>query len=202
MGPGGSALVIAIFIKASAAVLLPVFLAAAAARRRFLAGALLAAATLTLASVIAFGFRLPDLSTQGRLVTAIGIPNLIGLALGQGGETGTLQIVVAALAAVAVLACAIWAGRRPGEWITACGIAMLVLVVSLSWAAPWYVLWILPFAALSAGQRLRVATTVLGAYLIVAFMPAALLLADDIEFHPAATRLGVAHTRAIAKVFR
>ena len=152
--------------------------------------------------MIAFGFHLPDLSTQGRLVTAIGIPNLIGLALGQGGETGTLQIVVGALAGLAVLACAIWAGRRPREWITACGIAMLVLVVSLSWAAPWYVLWILPFAALSAGRWLRVATTVLGAYLILAFMPAAVLLADDIGFHPAATPLGVEHTRAIAKVFR
>ena len=201
-GWAGSALVTAIFVKASAAVLLPVLLVAAAARRRFLAGALLAAVALTLASLFAFGFHLPDLVTQGRLVTAIGIPNLIGLALGQGGETGTLQIVVGALAGLAVLGCAIWAGRRPREWITACGIAMLALVVSLSWAAPWYVLWILPFAALSAGRWLRVATTVLGAYLILAFMPAAVLLADDIGFHPAATPLGVEHTRAIAKVFR
>ena len=201
-GGAGSALVTAIFVKASAAVLLPVLLVAAAARRRFLAGALLAAVALTLASLFAFGFHLPDLFTQGRLVTAIGIPNLIGLALGQGGETGTLQIVIGALAGLAVLACAIWAGRRPREWITACGIAMLALVVSLSWAAPWYVLWILPFAALSAGRWLRVATTVLGAYLILAFMPAAVLLADDIGFHPAATPLGVEHTRAIAKVFR
>lgn len=201
-GGAGSALVTAIFVKASAAVLLPVLLVAAAARRRFLAGALLAAVPVTLASVTAFGFHLPDLSTQGRLVTAIGIPNLIGLALGQGGETGTLQIVIGALAGLAVLACAIWAGRRPRGWITACGIAMLALVVSLSWAAPWYVLWILPFAALSAGRWLRVATTVLGAYLILAFMPAAVLLADDIGFHPAATPLGVKHTRAIAKVFR
>ena len=200
-GGAGSALVTAIFVKASAAVLLPVLLVAAAARRRFLAGALLAALALTFASLFAFGFHLPDLVTQGRLVTAIGIPNLIGLALGR-GETGTLQIVIGALAGLTVLACAIWAGRRPREWITACGIAMLALVVSLSWASPWYVLWILPFAALSAGRWLRVATTVLGAYLILAFMPAAVLLADDIGFHPAATPLGVEHTRAIAKVFR
>jgi alpha-1,6-mannosyltransferase len=200
-GRAGAALVTAVFIKASATVLLPVFIAAAA-RRRFLAGALLAATALTVASVSTFGFHLPDLVTQGRLVTSIGIPNLIGLALGQGGETGTLQLVVGAFAVFAVLGCAIWTLRRPRDWIAACGVSMLVLVVSLSWAAPWYVLWILPFAALSAGRRLRVATTVLGAYLIVAFMPAAVLLADEIGFHPAATPLGVEHTRAIAKVFR
>jgi Glycosyltransferase family 87 len=201
-GGAGGALVTGIFVKASAAVLLPVFLVAGAARRRFVAGALLAAAALALVSVSAFGVHLPDLSTQGRLVTAIGIPNLIGLALGQGGETATLQIIVGALAGLAVLGCAIWAGRRPREWITACGIAMLALVVSLSWAAPWYVLWILPFAALSAGRRLRVATTLLGAYLILAFMPAAVLLAGEVGFHPAATPLGVEHARAIANVFR
>ncbi len=91
-GWAGSALVTAIFVKASAAVLLPVLLVAAAARRRFLAGALLAAVVLALASLFAFGFHLPDLVTQGRLVTAIGIPNLIGLALGQGGETGTAAV--------------------------------------------------------------------------------------------------------------
>jgi hypothetical protein len=201
-GRAGSALVAAVFVKASAAVLLPVFIAAAAVRLRFLGGALLAAAGLTAASLIALGFHTPDLATQGGLVTAIGIPNLIGLALGQGGETGILQLVVGAFAALAVLGCAIWTLRRPRDWIAACGVSMLVLVVSLSWAAPWYVIWILPFAALSTGRRLRVATTVLGAYLIVAFMPAAVLLADDIGFHPAGTRLGVQHTRAIAKVFR
>ena len=39
------------------------------------------------ASLIAFGLHIPDLSTQSRLVTNESVPNLIGLALGAGGET-------------------------------------------------------------------------------------------------------------------
>jgi hypothetical protein len=195
------ALIAAVFIKASAAVLVPVFLAAGS-RRRFLAGAFLAAGIFGLASVIAFGTRLPDLSTQGRLVTAIGIPNLVGLALGQGGETATLHAAFSLALLLTVAACTVWVFRRPRDWGGASAVALLVLVVSLSWAAPWYVLWILPFAALSSARALRAVVVVLGAYLILAFMPAAVLLAGDIGFRPAATPLGLRHTAEIDALVR
>jgi alpha-1,6-mannosyltransferase len=199
-GGAGAALVAAVFIKASAAVLLPLLLAAGSGRR-LLFGALVGAAGLALASIGVFGLHLPDLVTQSRLVTAIGIPNLVGLALGQGGETVGLQFAFGLLVALTVAGSTIWV-RRGGDWIAACGVSMLVLVISLSWAAPWYVLWILPFAALSAGRRLRATVIVLGAYFILAFMPAAALLAGDAGFRPADTPLGVHHTREIATVFR
>ena len=199
-GRAGGALLAAVFIKASAAVLLLVLFAAGSARR-VLAGALVAAAGLALASIGAFGLHLPDLVTQSRLVTAIGIPNLVGLALGQGGETAGLALAFGLLVALTVVSCSIWV-RRGGDWITGCGVTMFVVVVSLSWAAPWYVLWILPFAALSAGWRLRAAVLVLGAYFILAFMPAAATLARDAGFRPAETALGVRHSHAIAAAFR
>jgi len=195
------ALIAAVFIKASAAVLVPVFLAAGS-MRRFLAGAFLAAGIFGLASVIAFGTRLPDLSTQGRLVTAIGIPNLVGLALGQGGETATLHAAFSLALLLTVAACTVWVFCRPRDWGGASAVALLVLVVSLSWAAPWYVLWILPFAALSSARALRAVVVVLGAYLILAFMPAAVLLAGDIGFRPAATPLGLRHTAEIDALVR
>jgi hypothetical protein len=144
----GVALMTAIFIKASAAVLLPLFLVAGG-RRWFLAGSLLTGGILAAISVIAFGYHLPDLSTQSSLVTAVGLPNLFGLALGLGGETAGLSTIFSLTVALAVAACTIRIIRRPGDWIGACAVAMLVLVVSLSWAAPWYLLWVLPLAALS-----------------------------------------------------
>ena len=97
----GAALVLAVFIKASAAVLLPVFIATGH-RRGLVRGGLAAVAVLGTASVIAFGAHTPDLSTQSRLVTAIGLPNLLGLVLGQGEETHALHLVLT-LGVVAVV---------------------------------------------------------------------------------------------------
>ena len=195
------ALTTALAIKASAAVLLPMFLFAGP-RRRFLAGAGLAAAIIAAASLIAFGWHGPDLGTQSRLVTAIGIPNLIGVALGRGGETATLHAIIDAVVALAVLAGAIRVFRRPDELVATCAVVLVLVVVSLSWAAPWYVSWVLPFAALAGRARVRIAILVLGAYFILAFMPAALTLLGDLHFRPDLTPLGVRHTRAINAVVR
>lgn len=197
LGAGaGAALTAAVAVKASAAVLLPLFLLAGA-RRPFLAGGLAAAAVLGIAGVLAFGLHLPDLSTQSRLVTAIGLPNLLGLALGQGGESAGLRTIVNVALFATVVGCTAWVVRRQREWLTASAVVLLVLVVSLSWAAPWYILWILPFAALSAERRLRAIVVGLGVYFILAFMPAAVPLENAIHFRPTATPLGIRHTRAI-----
>ncbi len=202
-GPGSAfALVAAAFVKAPAGLLLPIFALAGQSRRRFIRFSLLAGAGFGTATIIAFGLHLPDLVTQGRLVTAIGIPNLIGLALGQGGETAALRAVFNAVVLLVLAGCSIWAWRRPDRWLTASAVALLVLVVSLSWAAPWYVVWILPFVALAGSRRLRIAVLVLTAYFIVAFMPSASLLASDLGFRPAATALGVRHTLEINALVR
>ena len=58
-------------------------------------------------------------------------------------------------------------------------------------------MWVLPFAALSPAQRMRGAVVLLGAYFLIAFMPAAYLLARDIHFAPQSTHLGVAHRRQV-----
>src|SRR5207244_8757712 len=90
----GAVFVTAAAIKASAGVLIPVVLAGHLSSRPRLArlalGMVLAAAVLAAASLIAFGLHVPDLSTQSRLVTNVSVPNLIGLALGSGGETESL----------------------------------------------------------------------------------------------------------------
>lgn len=192
----GAALVLAIAVKASAALLAPLFLAAGH-RRGLIRGGLAAAIVLGAASAIAFGLHTPDLSTQSRLVTAIGLPNLLGLALGQGGETPALHLAVEVALLSVVGGCTAAVARGKLSWLTAAALVLAALTVSLSWAVPWYLLWVLPFAALSPARRTRAAVVVLGAYFLIAFMPAAYLLARDIGFAPQSTSLGVVHRRQI-----
>jgi hypothetical protein len=199
----GAAVITATAIKASGGVLIPVVLAAMLRSPRRLAqvalgmaGAVLVVAAVSLA---AFGLHIPDLSTQSRLVTNVSVPNLIGLAVGSGGETETLHKLLSAALVLAVVLCCVQAWRRRGP-ITASGWASVALLVTLSWVLPWYVLWVLPMAALSSSRRLRAAALVLGVYLIIAWAPASGQLWDAIGFHPEKTSLGRLHQRYVKEL--
>jgi hypothetical protein len=167
----GLALVCALAIKLPAAILLPIVFVVSSRRRWLLGGMAVAGVLVAVASYTAFGLHVPDLGTQSDLVTPVGLPNLLGYGLGLGGETVGLRGVLTVGLLVVVGVCAGWAGRRTGDWIAPAGVAILVLLVTLSWQAPWYVLWLLPFAALTRRPQLRVAALVVGVYLIVAFVP-------------------------------
>ncbi len=199
----GVAFATAAGIKASAGVLVPVVLAsllrAPRALIQFLLGLLGAAAVVGVASLLAFGLHIPDLSTQSRLVTNESVPNLIGLALGAGGQSETLRVLMSGVLAVSVLLCCRLAWRER-ESVTASGWASVALLVTLSWVLPWYVLWALPLAALSRSRRLRAVVLVLGAYLIVAWAPASGLLWNAIGFHPERTSLGRLHQRYVKEL--
>ncbi len=199
----GAAVITATAIKASGGVLIPVVLAAMLRSPRRLAqvalGMALAGVAITAVSLAAFGLHIPDLSTQSRLVTNVSVPNLIGLALGSGGETETLHKLLSAALVVSLVLCCVQAWRRRGP-ITAAGWASVALLVTLSWVLPWYVLWVLPMAALSSSRRLRVAALVVGVYLIVAWAPASGLLWNAIGFHPEKTSLGRLHQRYVKEL--
>jgi len=201
----GAAFVTAAAFKASAAILIPVLLAGLLHSRRTLCqvilGMLAAGVVLGLASLVAFGLHIPDLSTQSRLVTNESIPNLLGLAVGAGGETETLHLLLTAALALAVASCCVLAYRRRDP-ITACGWASVALLVTLSWVLPWYVVWALPLAALSRSRRLRVTVLALGVYLIVAWAPASGLLWNAIGFHPERTALGRLHNRYVRELLQ
>ncbi len=199
----GAAFVVAIGLKASAAVLVPVVLAWLVRYPRALArvvlGMLVAGAVVAAASLLAFGLHIPDLSTQSELVTSESIPNLIGLALGLGGETAMLRDFIT-LALVASVAWCCWLAWRTRDAVTASGWASVALLVTLSWVLPWYVLWLLPLAALSRSRRLRTAALVLGAYLIVTWAPASTALWNVLDFHPENTALGRLHHRYVKEL--
>jgi hypothetical protein len=55
---------------------------------------------------------------------------------------------------------------------------------------PWYVIWLAPLAALGASQRLRRATLVLTAFLILTFVPAMQLYLGAHGLNPLDTPAG------------
>jgi len=216
----GIAFVTATAIKASAAVLLPAVLVSLLRTPRALSRLLLGMAgaglVLGAASLLAFGLHIPDLSTQSRLVTSESVPNLIGLVFGSGGENERLhELMTVALAASVLGSCwLVWRRREPtakavdgaeyggasDRLLTASGWASVALLVTLSWVLPWYVLWVLPLAALSSSRRLRTTVLVLGVYLIVAWAPASGLVWSAIGFHPEKTPLGRLHQRYVKEL--
>lgn len=199
----GAAFMTGAAIKASGAILFPVVLAALLRAPRalvqVLVGMLVAGVVLAAASVLAFGLHVPDLSTQSSLVTSESIPNLLGLAVGAGGESAGMRSALSVVLVAIVLACA-WLAWSRRDAITASGWASVALLVTLSWVLPWYVLWVLPLAALSSSRRLRTTALVLGVYLIVAWAPASGMLWRAIHFYPEKTPLGRLHHRYVKEL--
>jgi hypothetical protein len=161
-----------------------------------IAGMVSAGVVLGACSVIAFGPHLPNLGTQGRLVISVSLPNLLGLLLGQGGETDTMRAILSSLLIASVLASSLLAWRWHDS-LTASGWATVALLVTLAWVLPWYILWVLPLAALSASRKLRAAALALSAYLILTWMPLATAMDSALGFHPAKTPVGELHQRYV-----
>lgn len=166
----GAMVAVAVAVKFTAGLLLPFLLLAARPsfrRRRIIEGVVLAAIPLVALSLVLFGFSLPNLSDQATLLTDWSIPNLLGLVIGIGGGThGLLRVLnVAVVVTIALLV------RSRRDWLSGAGWATLVLIVSLAWLVPWYLVWLLPLAALSTNVRLRQAALGLTVFLVLTFMP-------------------------------
>jgi hypothetical protein len=184
----------AVAVKASALILFPILLAGSSRRLRLMAGIVIGGVGLGLASYAAFGATLPDLAQQAKLVIPTGVPNLVGYILGLGGETDTLRTICTAVLVLTVLACTVWAWRTR-DWVMPCAVASLVLLITLSWVLPWYLLWLLPFGALASGRRIRIAAIVLGVYMFISWMPSATTVYRDLGIHPNTTVVGRSDAR-------
>jgi hypothetical protein len=169
---GGAAVIAAVGLKLSAATVAPFALLGAFRRRRFVAGVVIAGVAATAVALAAFGGHALDSAglvgeNQGR-VSNYSIPNLLSELLGVG--IGPLRAVAAAaLAALGVLLCR-WV-LRGGDWIRATGWAALGLLLASAWLLPWYMVWALPFAALSRDNWLLTATLALTALQLAARVP-------------------------------
>ena len=168
----GAVLMLAVAIKFTAILLLPFLLIAARpAQRRLqvLLGAACATVPLAVMSVALFGFHLPNLQDQSTLLTPYSIPNITGWIAGIGGGTsGWLRLADVALVPVVIF----FLRRRRTDWIAGAGWSTLALICTLAWLMPWYILWVLPLAALGASVRLRRVAIAFTLFLLVSFVPA------------------------------
>ena len=167
----GAMVVLAIAVKFTAVLLLPFLLIAALTRPRrvrMLVGAALAAVPMIILSLALFGLSIPNLSDQSALLTDFSLPNVAGLLIGVGGGTPGL-LRVATVAVVIVVGYQVYRRR---DWLSGAGWSTFALIASLAWLVPWYIIWLLPLAALAGNVALRRTALVFTAYLIFAFMPA------------------------------
>ena len=187
----GAALMLAVSVKFTAVLLLPFMLLAAghwnrrqpiSQRRqvRLLAGMAVAAVPIAAVSFAAFGLAAPNLSDQSTLLTTFSVPNVVGLLLGLGGGTATL-LRIASVALVLVVAVLV---RRRGDWLTGAGWSTLALMCSLGWLVPWYIVWLLPLAALGTSIRLRRVTIAFTVFLVVTFVPVTIITLRNLGMHP------------------
>jgi hypothetical protein len=164
-------LMLAVAVKFTAVILLPFLLVAAHTRQRrvqVLIGAAVSAVPLIALDLILFGFSLPNLSQQSTLLTGFSLTNVFGLyVLGVGGTPLLLKI-----AAVCVVLVVVHQYYRNRDWIGGAGWSTLALIASLSWLMPWYVVWLLPLAALGRSVWLRRLAAALSVYLLFVFLPA------------------------------
>lgn len=170
---GGAFAALAAGVKASAGLLLPFLVLAPAdarRRRRVLLGALAAGAALLAVGLVAFGHSalsvVGQIQEQQRFVAADSVPRRLAGLLGFDHLPEALRLLfgVGLLAALAWLLQATW--RRRVDWLAAAGWATLALLLSTAWLVPWYVVWLLPLAALGRDRRLRAAALLFSLYVV------------------------------------
>jgi alpha-1,6-mannosyltransferase len=168
-------------VKASAGLAVPFLALARRPAARSLAAAAAVVALLAVVGIAVFGthaldaFSLID-SNQGRS-SRFSLPyktaQLLG-ALLPGGRLDyrdAVRVLYAAAfaAALAWLLLRTWRGRL--DAVDAIGWATLAVLVASAWLVPWYILWLLPFAALSRDRRLHAGALALSAWMLAIAVP-------------------------------
>jgi alpha-1,6-mannosyltransferase len=202
----GAALAAAIAVKFTAVLLLPFLLIAAWRSRRslqVLLGVALAGIPLAVASVAVFGFALPNAADQSTIVTALSPVNLFGVIFHLGGATPVVEgatklLFVASAGTVAVVA----ARRGKPDWLSGAGWATLALLLTMSWFMPWYIIWLLPLAALSTSPQLRRAALAMAAFAAMTFLPVTGTILADLHVGLMQSRADHASLVRLAKLMR
>lgn len=169
-GAAGAGAALALGVKASGGIVLPFLVLGTRRRRTALAGACVAAVAVFAIGVAAFGADTfgfaRQIGQQQELVARYSVPSQVAALLGFASIPGGLRaaFTVALVAALGGLLWATW--RRRIDWIAAAGWATLALLLATAWFVPWYVVWLLPLAAVARDRRLLGATLLFCAYVV------------------------------------
>ena len=167
---GGATAALAVGVKASAVLMLPFLVLGERRPRAAIAGVAAGAATLLVLAFASFGDGalgfVHQIRQQQQFVASTSVPSMVAKALGLDGTPAALRAAFGLAFAGTLLSLlwATWRGRI--DWIAAAGWATLALLVSTAWLVPWYVVWVLPLAAVGRDRRLWVAALVFCAYVV------------------------------------
>jgi Glycosyltransferase family 87 len=175
-GLGAGAIVLGAGIKATGGILLPFLFIGAKHRKQVVIGAAAAGALIIAVVLVFFGDHpfaaLLSFAGQGENISFKSFPGQVGQQLlGMDDVNYTLQTVANALlfGVVVALLYRAWKGRA--DWLESAGWATLALLLSLLWLMPWYIVWLLPLAAIVKDRRLRIAALVFGAFVTLMYIP-------------------------------
>jgi hypothetical protein len=161
-------------IKASSGILLPYLLVGSRHRPRFLLGVLAGVAAAGALWAIVFGLQIGPMFDTLRWEQHHGslhsVPKALGGLFGFPVGDPAVRHVAQALLAGAV-AFTLWRAHRTGEWLVAAGWGTVAVLVTTAWLLPWYVVWVLPIAAIAGDRRLRIATLALMVFVIAMRTP-------------------------------
>jgi hypothetical protein len=159
-------------LKASALVAAPFALLASRGKGKLLAAEVAALAVAGAVSYAAFGVTPLDavgvLGLDQSLTSRHSVPSTLARLAGVGVAPVRLALELAYVVLVVVL---LVRTARGGDWVRAAGWAAFGLLLATSWLMPWYVLWVLPFAAVAGDGPLSVAVLALCAFQLASRVP-------------------------------
>jgi hypothetical protein len=168
-------------IKASAGLVVPFLVLGDRERwRRSLVAAVVVVAAIAVLGLAVFGSHALDalsfLNSNQARSSRWSFPyktaQLLGLVLpGDRLDYRSAARVFYAIAFGCVFLWLLWRTWRGGNPVRAAGWATFAVLVASAWLVPWYVLWLLPLAALADDRRLTAATVALCAWMLVIAVP-------------------------------
>jgi hypothetical protein len=171
---GTGVAVAAAAIKVTLGLALPFVVLAARRRGPAIRGAMLALVAIGLPTLLLFGPHFLDqlhrIAADHQFDTAFSGPDRLATALGTHIGAGVRAASTGGAGVVALVEITrAWRGADP---IAAVGWVVLALLASIASIAPWYLVWLLPLAALGRSRRLQIAALLATAYLIAVHLPA------------------------------
>ena len=157
---GAAAVVAGVFVKATAAVMLP-FMIVSQRRLAPIVGALGALAVGVIVGYAAFGLRgidvVAELNRQDGLVSSHSFADRLAYLFGASSVSSTEHTLLT-VGLAAILLYLLWRTWQGYDWIAATGWALLAIAVTTTWLMAWYTVWPLPLAVISRDRRLLVST--------------------------------------------